>query len=60
MHVEFLDEASGSDFGQLQLLVDTAIECGAEAQFNHAGLNPATLSVTFSSIASYLHDNNKE
>ena len=43
--------ASGSDFEQLQLLVDTAIECGAEGQFNHAGLNPATLSATFSSIA---------
>ena len=27
--------ASGSDFEQLQLLVERAIECGAEGQFNH-------------------------
>ncbi len=43
--------ASGSDFEQLQVLVDTGIECGAKGQFNHVGLNPATLSATFSLIA---------
>lgn len=43
--------ASGADFEQLQYLVERAIECGAEGQFNHAGLNPANLSTTFSSIA---------
>ncbi|KAL3766417.1 hypothetical protein ACHAW5_008654 [Stephanodiscus triporus] len=43
--------ASGSDFEQLQLLVDTAKENGAEGQFNHAGLSPASLSASFSSVA---------
>ncbi|KAL7539511.1 hypothetical protein ACHAXR_009359, partial [Thalassiosira sp. AJA248-18] len=43
--------ASGSDFEQLELLVDTAEECGAEGTFNHAGLNPASLSTSLSSMA---------
>ncbi len=43
--------ASGSDFEQLQLLVDAAKEYGAGGQFNHAGLNPASLSTSFNSIA---------
>ena len=43
--------ACGSDFEQLKMLVDKAIEHGSEGQFNHAGLNPANLSTTFSSIA---------
>lgn len=43
--------SSGSDFEQLQLLVNTAEVYGSEGQFNHAGLNPASLSTSFSSIA---------
>ena len=43
--------ASGQDFEQLELLVNTAEENGAEGQFNHAGLNPAALSTSLSSIA---------
>jgi hypothetical protein len=43
--------ATGSDFEQLQMLVDVAKAHGAEGQFNHAGLNTATLSNNFSSIA---------
>ena len=43
--------ACGSDFEQLQILVEKAKEQGAEGQFIHAGLNPANLSTTFSSIA---------
>ena len=41
----------GSDFYQLSLLVDTAEEYGAKGQFNHAGLNAASLSTAFSSVA---------
>ncbi len=40
-----------SDFEQLKLLVNTAKLYGAQGQFNHAGLNPAALSSTLSSIA---------
>lgn len=43
--------ASGSDFDQLELLVETAKQYGAEGHFNHAGLNPAALSTTLSSMA---------
>ncbi|KAL7544470.1 hypothetical protein ACHAWF_007852 [Thalassiosira exigua] len=43
--------ASGSDFQQLELLVKTAEEWGAEGQFIHAGLNPASLSTSLSSMA---------
>ena len=43
--------ASGSDFEQLQLLVNIAEEYDAEGQFNHAGLNPASLSTSLSSMA---------
>lgn len=38
-------------FDHMQALVNKAKEYGAEADFNHAGLNLATLSSTFSSIA---------
>lgn len=41
----------GSDFDQLSMLVDTADEYGAKGQFNHAGLNAASLSIAFSSVA---------
>jgi hypothetical protein len=40
-----------SDFEQLKLLVNTAILYGAQGQFNYAGLNPASISSTLSSIA---------
>ena len=43
--------ASGSDFEQLRLLVETAEDNGAEGQFTHAGLNPTSLSTTLSSVA---------
>ncbi len=39
------------DFDHLRVLVNTAKEHGAEGDYNHAGLNLATLSTTFSSIA---------
>jgi hypothetical protein len=42
---------SVSDFEHLRVLVDTAKGHGAEGDYNHAGLNLATLSTTFSSIA---------
>jgi hypothetical protein len=40
-----------SDFEQLKRMVDTAKLFGAQGQFNHAGLNPASMSSTLSSIA---------
>ena len=43
--------ASGSDFEQLRYLVDLAEAHGANGEFNHAGLSPASLSTTFSSMA---------
>ncbi|KAL7533246.1 hypothetical protein ACHAWF_004422 [Thalassiosira exigua] len=46
--------ASGSDFYQLQLLANTAQLWGAKGQFIHAGLNPASLSVSLSSMATSL------
>jgi hypothetical protein len=41
----------GSDFEQLQCLVDVAVQQGSEGQFNHAGLSPAELSTSFSTMA---------
>lgn len=43
--------ASGSDFDELKLLVNIAEANGSEGQFNHAGLNPASLSTSLSSVA---------
>jgi hypothetical protein len=43
--------ASDADFDQLRLLADTAERYGAQGRFNHAGLNPASLSTSFSSLA---------
>jgi hypothetical protein len=43
--------ASNADFDQLRLLADTAEQYGACGRFNHAGLNPACLSTSFSSLA---------
>jgi hypothetical protein len=43
--------SSGSDFEQLRSLVNTAKHFGAEGQFIHAGLDPASLSSSFNSVA---------
>ena len=43
--------ASNADFDQLRLLADTAERYGAQGRFNHTGLNPASLSTSFSSLA---------
>ncbi|KAL3816002.1 hypothetical protein ACHAXA_010662 [Cyclostephanos tholiformis] len=43
--------APNADFDQLRLLADAAKEYGAQGLFNHAGLNPASLSTSFSSLA---------
>lgn len=44
--------AVGSDFDQLRSLADNAEENGAQGRFTHAGLNPASLSTSFSTLAS--------
>ncbi|KAL3806612.1 hypothetical protein ACHAXA_009845 [Cyclostephanos tholiformis] len=52
--------ALGSDFEQqLQLLVKTAQESRVKGQFNNAGLDPASLSSSFNSVATS-NDINKE
>ena len=43
--------ASDSDFSEMKLLVDIAKLSGAEGSFVHAGLNPACISTTFTSMA---------
>jgi len=43
--------SSGTDFEQMELLVKTAEQHGAVGHFNHAGLNPVSLSTSLSSIA---------
>ena len=43
--------AVGSDFDQLRSLADIAERHGAQGRFIHAGLNPASLSASFSTLA---------
>lgn len=46
--------SSGSDFTEMQNLTNIVRSCDAEGTFVHAGLNPASISTTLSSMATTL------